>query len=133
GGTVTFNGDGWSGTISKGHFNCHKGDEAFDLQHVTRTPPSLGAKPPAGAIVLFDGTNMDSWAKMMEREWLKEEGPSKWHLIPGGQWKWCPARAISSVIIGLATLKSMWNFGIWAGLPTVVCTSRTVMKRTSAR
>src|SRR5258706_9522535 len=84
GSTVTFSGDGWSGTIANGHFKGNKGDEAFDLQHVTRMPPSMGAKPPAGAVVLFDGTNMDSWAKMMEREWLKEDGPSQWHLIPGG-------------------------------------------------
>ena len=27
---------------------------------------------------------MDSWAKMTEREWLKEDGSSRWHLIPGG-------------------------------------------------
>jgi hypothetical protein len=27
---------------------------------------------------------MDSWAKMKEKEWLTEDGPSPWHLIPGG-------------------------------------------------
>jgi hypothetical protein len=84
GGTVTFSGDGWSGAIADGHFKANKGGEAFDLQHITRTPPSLGAKPPAGAIVLFDGTNMDAWAKMREKDWLTEDGPSPWHLIPGG-------------------------------------------------
>jgi hypothetical protein len=82
--TVEFSGDGWTGTIASGHFNAHKGDDAFDLQHITRMPPSLGAKPPTGSIVLFDGTNMDAWAKMKEREWLTEDGPSQWHLVPGG-------------------------------------------------
>jgi hypothetical protein len=84
GDTVTFSGDGWTGTIASGHFKASKGDAAFDLQHIRRTPPSLGAKPPAGAIVLFDGTNMDAWAKMKDRDWLKEDGPSQWHLVPGG-------------------------------------------------
>jgi hypothetical protein len=84
GGTVTFSGDGWSGAIAEGHFKGSNGGEAFDLQHITRTPPSLGAKPPAGALVLFDGTNMDSWAKMKEKDWLTQDGPSPWHLIPGG-------------------------------------------------
>ena len=53
GSTVTFSGDGWSGTIANGHFKGNKGDEAFDLQHVTRMPPSMGAKPPAGAVRLI--------------------------------------------------------------------------------
>jgi len=84
GGTVTLEGDGWSGTIAGGHFKAANGHESFDLQHVTRTPPSLGMKPPAGALVLFDGTSMDAWAKMKERDWLTEDGPSGWSLIRGG-------------------------------------------------
>ena len=65
-----------------GHFKATKAGESFDLQHITRTPPSLGAKPPAKATVLFDGTNMNSWAKMKEKDWLTEDGPSLWHLVP---------------------------------------------------
>jgi hypothetical protein len=83
-GTVTFAGDGWTGTIADGHFKATKESESFDLQHINRVPSTLGAKPPAGAIVLFDGTNMDAWAKMKEKEWLTEDGSSQWHLIPGG-------------------------------------------------
>jgi hypothetical protein len=82
-GVVTLEGDGWSGTIEDGHFKATAAGQSIDLQHVTRTPPSLGMKPPRGAVVLFDGKNMNAWAKMMEKEWLKEDGPCMWHLIPG--------------------------------------------------
>jgi hypothetical protein len=33
----------------------------FELQRVNRQSPTLGAKPPAEAITLFDGTNTDQW------------------------------------------------------------------------
>lgn len=39
---------------------CDTG-EKIAAQRIIRTSPTLGAKPPAGAIVLFDGTNSDSW------------------------------------------------------------------------
>ena len=89
GSTVAFTGDGWTGTLADGHFKATKSaeagkSEAFDLQHTTRVPPSSGAKPPAGATVLFDGTNMSLWAKMKEKDWLTEDGPSPWHLVPEG-------------------------------------------------
>jgi hypothetical protein len=84
GDTVTLTGDGWTGTIVGGHFKATNNTESFDLQPVTRTPPSLGAKPPAGAVVLFDGSNMNAWAKMKEKDWLTEDGPSQWRLVPGG-------------------------------------------------
>lgn len=84
GDTVTFTGGEWNGAITGGHFKASNGRDTFDLQHITRTPPSLGMKPPVGAVVLFDGNNMDSWAKMKEKEWLKEDGPSAWHLLRDG-------------------------------------------------
>jgi Domain of Unknown Function (DUF1080) len=81
---VNFAGDGWTGTIEGGHFKASKAGESFDLAHITRTPPTLGQKPPAGAIVLFDGTNMNAWARKQNQNWLKEDGPSPWNLIAGG-------------------------------------------------
>ena len=84
GGVVTFSGDGWEGSIEGGHFKAKKGDQSFDLQRIKRTPQSLGAKPPAGALVLFDGRDMNSWAKMKEKDWLTEDGPSQWNLLSTG-------------------------------------------------
>jgi hypothetical protein len=52
----------WSAAIEGGKMagKTDKG-EAFDLKRIERASPTLGAKPAAGAIVLFDGTNKDAW------------------------------------------------------------------------
>ncbi len=81
---IAFSGDGWSGVIATGHFKADKAGESFDLKHVTRTPPTLGAPPPKGAVVLFDGRNLDAWAKKKDKEWLVEDGPGQWKLVEGG-------------------------------------------------
>lgn len=60
GDSLALTGDGWRGLIAKGQFKASKAGESFDLKHVTRTPPSLGALPPKGAAVLFDGRNLDA-------------------------------------------------------------------------
>jgi len=36
------------------------GDE-YKMKKIQRTSPALGAKPPTGAIVLYDGSNVDAW------------------------------------------------------------------------
>ena len=81
---VSFEGDGWTGAVEGGHFKAQKGTAAFDLHHVTRTPPTLGAKPAAGALVLFNGSNLDAWARRDGSDWLKENGAPRWHLVDEG-------------------------------------------------
>jgi len=80
---VTFTGDGWTAAIEKSEFTGSKAGTSFDLQHILRTSPTLGQKPPPGAVVLFDGTNLDAWSKKAGKQWLTEDGPARWKLVDG--------------------------------------------------
>ncbi|OAI48992.1 hypothetical protein AYO44_00905 [Planctomycetaceae bacterium SCGC AG-212-F19] len=54
----------WSGAIANDRLIGKTADgSAFTLVRVTRASPASGAKPPEGALVLFDGTNTDHWPK----------------------------------------------------------------------
>ncbi|HXA14317.1 MAG TPA: DUF1080 domain-containing protein [Opitutaceae bacterium] len=80
---ITFSGQGWTGGIKDSHFIGGNGSKEFDLHHIVRVSPTEGAKPPADAVVLFDGSNLDAWAKKSGQDWLKEDGPAKWKLVDG--------------------------------------------------
>jgi len=50
----------------------------FDLTQSERLSPTLGQRPPAGAVVLFDGPNLDAWQ-------AQERGkPVNWKRVAGG-------------------------------------------------
>jgi len=65
-------------------FICWIATPLLAQQPATAPSPTLGAPPPAGAVVLFDGKNLDAWAKKAAKEWLKEDGPAQWKLVEGG-------------------------------------------------
>ncbi len=61
---IRFEGNGWTGEVtSEGLTGASGGNPGvkFSLKKVVRPSPTLGAKPPAGAVVLFDGKNFDQW------------------------------------------------------------------------
>jgi hypothetical protein len=81
---MSLNADGWSGTIANGKLILKGPNQQIELQHVERTSPTMGAKAPAGATVLFDGTNLDAWATKDGKDWLKEQpGPASGKIVDG--------------------------------------------------
>ena len=54
--------NGWTYSIGKGVITTKTDTgDIYEMKKVSRTSPTLGAKPPAGADILFDGTNADAW------------------------------------------------------------------------
>lgn len=61
-GVVQLTGTNFTGSIKDGVFTGKGEDNVeFKLPRVERQSPTLGAKPPEGAIVLFDGSNTEAW------------------------------------------------------------------------
>jgi len=92
GATVRFAGPGRAGytefqvqaVIRDGKFSgSFEGDEvgSFELERAIRISPTLGDKPPAGAIVLFNGKNFKQW-----KHTRKKPGADsvQWELLKGG-------------------------------------------------
>ena len=71
-----FDGKEWSGQVLAGKPSKFRGKtpkgEEFTLTQGFRTSPTEGVKPPEGAIVLFDGSNVNEWAggKLVEDKLL---------------------------------------------------------------
>jgi hypothetical protein len=83
GADVTLSGEGWSGTITPGKLALKHAADAVELAPVERKPPTLGARPPVGAVVLFDGSSMDAFANKKGKDWLVEDGPAPWKMVDG--------------------------------------------------
>jgi hypothetical protein len=74
------NGGKIKGEIADGKITATGPDgRQVELKRVVRHSPTEGAKPPAGAVVLFDGTNADAWDHGRIENGLLSV------MVPGGQ------------------------------------------------
>jgi len=63
-GVVEITGDTWAAKIKDGVMTIlHGENKVGELKKIERKSPTLGASPPPGAIVLFDGTSADQFDK----------------------------------------------------------------------
>lgn len=62
-------GSGWSGAIANGKMEGQTDQGMkFTIPKINRKSRTLGMKPPAGALVLFDGTSTDAWVNGKKTE-----------------------------------------------------------------
>jgi len=75
----------WTATIEGDAFAGKAGAAAFTLKKVVRLSPALDAKPPEGAIVLFDGTSLDAWQQRNGKpiNWILDKD-AKTMTVKGG-------------------------------------------------
>lgn len=75
GDTLSFEGGGHWGKIKDGQFSGGRitGKATFEMKKTAYPSPTLGAAPPDGALVLFDGTNLDQW-----------QDPVGWEILGDG-------------------------------------------------
>ena len=70
--------------------------------HAETRSPTLGAAPPPGAVVLFDGSGLGAWLSQKDRQWETSDGPADWKLTEEGALE---------VVPGAGSLISKQQFG----------------------
>lgn len=74
---------GWTVKIDNGAITGRTSEseaQTFELRRVIRLSPNLGARPPEGAVALFDGTSLNGWER---RDAKQRATPVAWKIIDG--------------------------------------------------
>ena len=92
GGILQFDQQGWSGRIEGDRFTgtgfMQNQRTAFEMKKVRRLSPRLGATPPEGAVVLFDGSGFEHWES--DRRGGVED--IRWKLVDDAMRVWPPLK-----------------------------------------
>lgn len=71
----------WTGTYAEGAIKGACGSSGtFEMKRIVRQSPTLGAKPPAGAIVMLDGKDFGE----MNKRPLKDGAEQQWKIVDDG-------------------------------------------------
>src|SRR5215218_3308868 len=54
---------------------------AAEISQTPRSSEVPNSAPPRGAIVLFNGRNLDAWLSQKERRWEDSNGPADWKIL----------------------------------------------------
>jgi hypothetical protein len=73
-------GEGVGGSIVAEKMTLTRDEGSLTLGHRVRRSPTLGMKPPEGAVVLFDGKSLEGWTEGRGKGAGKE--PAKWKVLP---------------------------------------------------
>jgi hypothetical protein len=86
-GTIEFKSQGYSSKLKADSLDIMlAGVKIGSIKKTTRKSKTLGAKPPAGAVVLFDGTNADNFEKgRMTKDGLLMEGCTSKEKLGSGK------------------------------------------------
>lgn len=85
---------GCTGRIVRKRLLIEGDDLHFNGQQIHRVSPTLGAEAPEGALVLFDGSNLDAWGAVAHKEWLHATGEASEavRIAPGGVIEMIPGK-----------------------------------------
>jgi 3-keto-disaccharide hydrolase len=80
--------------VFAGEFSGAGSKFAFETKRVVRMSPTYDRKPPEGAVVLLDGSNLDAW----------ERWPLKWHMTEEGAMEVCNSSLVTKEEFGDAEI-----------------------------